>query len=89
MEEKCQERAAIKALQLVIIQGRMMAYEKVSHSSIADLLDRAEYLAGLLCEERNTAEVFHANLIDLSKVHDCGLALEAFESSRDSLQSDA
>ncbi len=84
-----QERAAIKALQLVIIRGRMMAYENMSHASIADLLDRAEYLAGLLCNEKFTTEVFLDNLSDLAKLHDCGMALEVFESSLKSSCNDA
>lgn len=89
MATTTQERAAIKALQLVIIRGRMMAYENVSHASIADLLDRAEYLAGLLCDEKFTLEVFLENLTDLAKMHDCGSALEVFAFSRNSSCNDA
>ena len=40
--------AAMKALQAVLIRGRTMAYAKDDQAKIADLLDRAEYLAGML-----------------------------------------
>ena len=47
MIAKDKEVPAMKALQAVIIRGRAMAYEKADHSKLADLLDRAEYLAAI------------------------------------------
>jgi hypothetical protein len=78
-EEK--KTAAIKALQSVIIRGRAMAYEKADHGKIADLMDRAEYLAGMLYEERDMTATFRENLVELATFHNCGIALTQFDTN--------
>ncbi len=61
MIAKDKEVPAMKALQAVIIRGRAMAYEKADHSKLADLLDRAEYLAALIYGPQDMTETFRAN----------------------------
>ena len=65
MIAKDKEVAAMKALQAVIIRGRAMAYAKDDHAKMADLLDRAEYLAGMFFEPDDMTETFRANLVEL------------------------
>lgn len=79
MIAKDKERAAMKALQSVVIRGRAMAYERADHGKIADLMDRAEYLAGMLYEERDMTTVFRENLVELASLHNCGIALTQFD----------
>jgi hypothetical protein len=81
MIAKEKEMAAMKALQFVIIHGRAMAYEKADHSKIADLMDRAEYLAGMLYEERDMTTTFRKNLVELATLHNCGIALTKFDTN--------
>ena len=73
--------AAMKALQSVIIRGRAMAYETADYNKIADLLDRAEYLAGMLYEERDMTATFRENLVELAELHSCGIALTQFDTN--------
>jgi hypothetical protein len=73
------EVAAMKALQAVLIRGREMAYEKVEHTKIADLLDTAEYLAGMLYEQSDMTVTFRQNLVGLAQRHSCGIALTLFD----------
>ncbi|HEX3627412.1 MAG TPA: hypothetical protein VH280_18555 [Verrucomicrobiae bacterium] len=67
---------ALHALQDVIIRGRSMAYEKVDHGQIADLLDTAEYLAGLIYDKEDMTTAFRENLVTLAKKHKCHVALD-------------
>ena len=76
---KEKEIAAIKALQSVIVRGRAMAYEKANHRSIADLLDRAEYLAAMLYNPNDMKDSFLSNLVELASLHGCSIALSVFE----------
>jgi len=71
----------MKALQAVLIRGRAMAYEKADHTKIADLMDRAEYLAGMLFEPQDMTETFRANLVELAERHQCGIALTMFDTN--------
>jgi hypothetical protein len=73
--------AAMKALQSVIIHGRIMAYEKADYNRIADLLDRAEYLAGMFYENRDMTVTFRENLVEIAELHNCGIALTQFDTN--------
>lgn len=79
MIAKNKEVAAVKALQDVIIRGRAMAYGKADHVQIADLLDTAEYLAGLIYDKADMTIVFRENLLTLAKKHKCHIALDDFD----------
>ncbi len=81
MIRKEKEVAAIKALQEVIIRGRTMAYEKADHAKIAELMDRAEYLAALLYDKEDMTAPFRANLVELADLHKCGIALTTFDTN--------
>jgi hypothetical protein len=60
-------RAAIAAIQGVVIQARMLAYSKVSPEQIADMLDQCEYLPGLLLEPDIDFNAFEQTLRDIAK----------------------
>jgi hypothetical protein len=79
MIEKIKEQRAVKALQAIIIRGRSMAYEKLDHKKIADLLDDAEYLAGLICEEEDRTNAFRSYLAETAVKHQCHWALTEFD----------
>jgi hypothetical protein len=81
MIAKEKEVAALKALQHVIIRGRTIAYEKADHAKIADLMDRAEYLAALLYDKEDMTKAFRANLLELAERHQCGIALTKFDTN--------
>lgn len=81
MIAKEKEVAAIKALQQVIIRGRAMGYEKADHAKIADLMDRAEYLAALLYDKEDMTATFRENLVELAQRHQCGVALTTFDTN--------
>jgi hypothetical protein len=76
---KTKEVAAYKALQQLIICGRTMAHEGADHSAIADLMDTTEYLAAMLYDPRDMTAAFRANLVELTKLHGCSLALSQFD----------
>jgi hypothetical protein len=56
-----------------------MAYQKVDHPKIADLLDTAEYLAAMLHDPREMTATFRSNLAELATRHGCHDALAAFD----------
>jgi hypothetical protein len=57
---------ALKALQSILIWSRWMAYRKDDHAAIADILDWAEYLAGLVAEEKDRTETYASVLQGLA-----------------------
>ncbi len=58
---------AIRAIQQVIIRGRTMAYEAEPHKRIANLLDDAEYLPGLILIPEDRTEAFSRHLQAISE----------------------
>lgn len=60
-------RAAIAAIQGIVIQARLLAYGKVPHEQIADLLDQCEYLPGLLLEQGDRSVEFAQTLRDIAR----------------------
>jgi hypothetical protein len=55
-------RAAISAIQNVVIQARMLAYHNAPHEQMVDILDQCEYLPGLLLESENNFKAFGESL---------------------------
>lgn len=71
---------AIRAIQDIIIQARFMAYQKESFEKLAQLLDDAEYLPGLMLEEEDKTQVFADYLAHIGKrFPNCQYAVERFE----------
>lgn len=71
--------AAARALQVVVTKARSYAYDQAPYDKIADILDRAEYLAALICEEHDQTVVFRGYLEEAAKLHACMNALAAFD----------
>ncbi len=67
MIETSKEKWAFKAIQSVLIHVRNMAHEGKSHSLIAEILDTAEYLTGLLYFEDDCTSEFCQNVEELKK----------------------
>jgi hypothetical protein len=76
-EEKFQN--ALYALQALLIQARSMAYEKVDHKRLAELLDDAEELPQLIAVAEDKTDDFKAALTELSKQYHCPYVLQQFE----------
>jgi hypothetical protein len=47
-----------KAVHSLIIEARLMAYNKIEHEKIADFLDKVEYLPCLIMEEKDNSDFF-------------------------------
>lgn len=75
------EIAAIKALQSVIIRGRTMAHEGADHRKIADLLDRAEYLAALIYRPADMTDEFREYLAEFASIHGWAHPLTIFDTN--------
>lgn len=81
MIAKDKEIAALKALQAVLVRGRAMAFRGEDHRKIENLLDRAEYLVGLLYQPEDATATFRSNLAELTDLHQCGVALTKFDNN--------
>lgn len=83
-------QSALCALNRVLVLGRAMAYDRVAHSEIAELLDIAEYLPRLMAEEADTTEEFRAQLSFMAERWPrFNLALRAFDEPDSKLGSSA
>ena len=71
--------AAVHALQIVLIKARTYAYDKSSYTKIADILDRAEYLAALIYDSDDQTNAFKSYLAETASSHNCTNALEIFD----------
>ncbi len=71
MIDKEKNSKAIKAIQDLIIKGRILAFEKVDHSEMFDFLDGVEYLPGLIIAESNTTKQFEDHLKSMCSDFDC------------------
>lgn len=72
---------ALRALNCVLIAARKMAYDRVDHKEIAEVLDVAEYLPRLLADERDQTLMFRDCLRELAaRWPDFGSAPAIFES---------
>ena len=81
MIAKDKEVAAFKALQAVLVRGRTMAFHKEDYGKIENLLDRAEYLVGLIYRKEDITTMFRNNLVELAALHECGIALTKFDTN--------
>jgi len=71
--------AAIRAIQDIIIQARLMAYQQESFEKLAVLLDHAEYLPGLMLEEDDRTQNFADYLAQIGRQFPkCQYAVERF-----------
>jgi hypothetical protein len=76
--EKAQN--ALRALNHVLVLARKMAYDRVAHKEIAEVLDIAEYLPRRLAEEEDQTSAFRQCLGDLAaRWPDFGSALQYFD----------
>ena len=70
---------AFKSLQSLLIWTRWLAYQKEDFNAIADIMDWAEYLAGMLAEEEDRTETYAAVLKELAdKYPFCNFAVVEF-----------
>ncbi len=60
---------AVFALHRVLVAARMMAYEKVAHHTLADVLDVVEYLPRLLADERDKTSAYRDQLVLITGQH--------------------
>lgn len=72
---------AFLALQQISISARWMVGKKMNPDSIYDLLDGAEYLAGLASRPEDKTNEFESYLKMLCERHSCSQALSVFEKS--------
>ena len=72
---------AFKALQHIFITSRWMAGKGYNPESIYDLLDGAEFLAGLAARIEDKTEEFEDYLKMICEKHGCHQALSVFNGS--------
>lgn len=73
-------RAALLALNGVLVQLRWLAYQRARHELLAELLDCAEHLPQLLADPDDRTRDFRDALADLARRHDgFTLALDRFD----------
>lgn len=72
------QAAALKAIQQLIIFSRKMAYDRVSHEKIAELLDDIEYLPTLILEEEDRTDAFGKYLEGIAKQHNMEIILDIY-----------
>lgn len=70
---------AIKVIQQLVIFGRKMAYDKVSHEKIAALLDDIEYLPVLMLKSEDVTDEFRKYIEDIAVEHNLGMILGMFD----------
>jgi hypothetical protein len=71
---------ALNALNGVLVQARMMAFEGAPHKELAKVLDVAEYLPMLLIEKDDVTAQFRAQLEGLVQMNEAfGFALQRFD----------
>lgn len=66
MLKRNKERAALKAMNAVLVIARKMAFERVDHQTLAGVLDVAELLPMLILEEEGRSETFREQLEGLA-----------------------
>lgn len=73
------QTSAIRVIQQLVIFGRKMAYDKISHKEIATLLDDLEYLPGLMLKEEDTTDEFRKYIEDIADEHNLSIILDIFD----------
>lgn len=77
-EEK--HKDALYALNAVLVRARTMAFDRVSHQTLAQVLDVAELLPMLLAEKRDRTVDFREQLDALVQIDPgFGVALQRFD----------
>ena len=71
-------KPAFAAIQQIFISARWKIGAKENYQSFYDLMDDAEYLAGLACQDEDKTEIFESNLKMLSEKHACDHAWRLF-----------
>ncbi|MBL8297958.1 MAG: hypothetical protein JNN30_06355 [Rhodanobacteraceae bacterium] len=76
------QRAAIAAIQGLVIQARLLAYGRALDEQIADLLDQCEYLPGLLLKQEDHSATFGHALRDIAnRFPSCRYAADQYEAA--------
>lgn len=73
---------AFAALKEISIAARWRFGKDYNPEEIYDLMDGAEYLAGLACRDDDQTNVFESYLEMLSEKHSCNEALRVFRKDR-------
>jgi hypothetical protein len=72
--------SALAALQAVLIKARDMAYEKVNHEDIAEILDYAEILPAMIASDENKTDAYISTIEEISKRFNCGYIVHPISS---------
>lgn len=64
-------KKALQAIQDLIIEARILAYENISNKDIAEFLDSIEYLPALIIEEKDRTQLFENYLYSIFNTHNC------------------
>lgn len=75
------EKSALQALHLLIIKGRMMAWENNS-TQLFEFLDELEYLPALMLEEENQSKMFEEYLEAICIKRKCPEVYHQFKHAR-------
>ena len=70
---------ALYVLQGVLIQARFLAYQPDKGKQVAELLDSAEYLPGLMASQSDETVRFREVLEDVAKRYSCAYILQCFD----------
>lgn len=76
-------KPAFAALQEIFIVARWHLGKDINTENIYDLMDGAEYLAGLACRDDDQTDTFERYLVDLCDKHSCPQALRTFRETKD------
>ena len=72
--------SALHALNAVLVQARLMAFERAPHEELAKVLDIAELLPTLIARQDDTTEKFRGQLEALVQLNEgFGVALQRFD----------
>jgi hypothetical protein len=81
MIDPLKQNQAPQALHRILIEARLMAYEGQDSAKLADVLDWAELLPGLLAAEEDKTSEYRSTLAAIAECHPrFTAALSAFES---------
>jgi hypothetical protein len=72
-------RNALYALNGVLVKARQMAYNKAPSAAIAEILDSAELLPGLIASDKDETDEFRQYIVHIAKRHKCEFILQRFD----------
>ncbi len=75
-------KLAFAALQEILIIARWRIGKDGNTQDIYDLMDGAEYLAGLACRDDDQTDTFEHYLVALCDKHSCPHAIHAFRKTK-------